>query len=86
MAETGYFPHGSFTTILSYAIGVGIVDSHLIYFRDIAALTWAGKEIPNTRSETLELYIGPSIMSFHIPFSIGMHCFTSEELCANFII
>mmetsp|Transcript_26227 Transcript_26227/g.38867 ORF Transcript_26227/g.38867 Transcript_26227/m.38867 type:complete len:440 (+) Transcript_26227:92-1411(+) len=52
-------------------VGMGTVDKHLIYFTDKAGLTWKGKVMPTTLSETLEMYIGPAMMSFHIPFTIG---------------
>lgn len=54
-------------------IGFGSVDKYLIYFTDKAGLTWKGKVLETTKSETLEMYIGPAMMSFHIPFTIG--CF-----------
>ena len=34
-------------------------------------LTWKGKAIETTLSETLETYCGPAMMIFHIPFTIG---------------
>jgi nitrite reductase/ring-hydroxylating ferredoxin subunit len=52
-------------------IGFGSVDKYLIYFTDKAGLTWKGKVLETTKSETLEMYIGPAMMSFHIPFTIG---------------
>ena len=51
--------------------GVGKIDKHLIFFTDKAGLTWKNKPIPTTASETLEMYIGPAMMCFHIPFTIG---------------
>lgn len=52
-------------------IGLGSIDKHLIYFTDKAGLTWKKEPIKTTMSETLEMYIGPAMMSFHIPFTIG---------------
>ena len=54
-------------------IGLGSVDKYLIYFTDKAGLTWKKEPIPTTMSETLEMYMGPAMMSFHIPFTIGNH-------------
>eukprot|EP01036_Dinobryon_divergens_P023117 gene23117-31434_t len=45
------------------------VNSRYIYFTDNAGITWRGK--PVTMSETLEVFIGPAIMCFNIPFTIG---------------
>mgnify|MGYP003386453679 CR=1 FL=1 len=53
------------------ATGRGCIDKHLIFFTDRAGLTWQGKPIPTTMSETLEMYMGPAMMCFHIPFTIG---------------
>ena len=49
------------------------VDRHLVFFEDEAGLTW-GKErepIASSMSKTLETFVGPAIMVFHIPFTIG---------------
>jgi nitrite reductase/ring-hydroxylating ferredoxin subunit len=51
--------------------GRGSLDKHLIFFTDKAGLTWKGKPMPSTLSETLEMYMGPAMMCFHIPFTIG---------------
>jgi hypothetical protein len=42
-----------------------------MYFNDDAGITWEGKAIPATMSETTEMYIGPALIVFHIPFTIG---------------
>lgn len=52
-------------------IGLGSIDKYLIYFTDKAGLTWKKEPIKTTMSETLEMYMGPAMMSFHIPFTIG---------------
>ena len=52
--------------------GVGMVEKKYIYFTDMAGLVWDGKLIDTTLSETLEMYIGPALMCFHIPFDIGI--------------
>jgi hypothetical protein len=52
-------------------IGMGSIDKYLIYFTDRAGLTWKKQPMKSTMSETLEMYIGPAMMSFHIPFTIG---------------
>ena len=46
-------------------------DKHLVFFEDVAGLTWNGKPIESTKAKTLETYIGPAMMCFHIPFTIG---------------
>ena len=46
-------------------------DKHLVFFEDVAGLTWNGKPIETTKAKTLETYIGPAMMCFHIPFRIG---------------
>lgn len=51
--------------------GWGNTDKHLIYFLDRAGLTWKGKNMESTVSETVEMYLGPAIMLFNIPFTIG---------------
>jgi len=51
----------------------GVVDKHLIFFTDKAGLTWKKKPITSSVSETIEMYCGPAIMSFHIPFTIGVN-------------
>lgn len=49
----------------------GIVDPHFIFFKDRAGLTWNGEAIESTMSNTFETYVGPSLIIFHIPFTIG---------------
>jgi hypothetical protein len=58
--------------VKSKAMGLGCVDKFLIFFTDKAGLTWHGKVMETTLSETLENYIGPSMIAFHIPFTIGL--------------
>jgi hypothetical protein len=45
-----------------------MVDPHYIYFTDHAAICFRGKRVNTTASQTLEMYAGPAIMVFHIPF------------------
>jgi phenylpropionate dioxygenase-like ring-hydroxylating dioxygenase large terminal subunit len=51
--------------------GWGSVDKYLAFFYDVAGITWDGKLIPTTISPTTEMYIGPSLVIFNIPFKIG---------------
>lgn len=51
--------------------GWGDTDKHYIFFTDYVGLTWNGELMPNTVSETVEMFIGPAMMCFHIPFTIG---------------
>ena len=51
--------------------GWGCVDRHLVYFYDTAGVTWNKKNIPSTVSRTTVMYVGPSIVVFHIPVPIG---------------
>lgn len=51
--------------------GMGCIDKHLMFFTDRAGISWKGESIETTVAETLEMYIGPAMMSFHIPFTIG---------------
>jgi nitrite reductase/ring-hydroxylating ferredoxin subunit len=51
--------------------GMGCIDKHLMFFTDRAGLSWNGVPMETTVAETLEMYIGPAMMSFHIPFTIG---------------
>eukprot|EP01034_Spumella_vulgaris_P026940 gene26940-33592_t len=51
--------------------GWGAVDKHFIFFTDLAGLTWNRKAIKSTESETVEVFVGPAIMIFNIPFTIG---------------
>lgn len=61
--------------------GQGLVDKHFIFFTDRAGLTWKGKPIESTLSETLETYCGPAIMIFHIPFTIGKDIRVCVHVC-----
>lgn len=49
----------------------GTVDPHFIFFKDRAGLTWNGEGIESTFSDTFETYVGPALIVFHIPFTIG---------------
>ena len=49
----------------------GSVDPHYIFFKDRAGLTWNGNGIESTFSNTFETYVGPALIVFHIPFTIG---------------
>lgn len=53
--------------------GWGDVDKHYVVFYDLAGITWNGKLIPPTVSKTTEMYIGPGIVVFHLPFKIGKY-------------
>lgn len=52
--------------------GWGATGKHLVFFNDVAGITWKGKPIEATMSHTTEMYIGPSMIVFHIPFTIGI--------------
>lgn len=62
---------------------VGIVDKHFIFFTDKAGLTWNGQVMESTISETLEMYCGPSLLVFHIPFTIGE---TLDNICMALLV
>jgi hypothetical protein len=49
----------------------GAIDPHYIFFKDRAGLTWNGEGVESTFSDTLETYVGPALIVFHIPFTIG---------------
>jgi hypothetical protein len=49
----------------------GQVNKHYIFFTDEAGTTWNGEPMPASMSQTLETFVGPAIMIFHIPFTIG---------------
>jgi cholesterol 7-dehydrogenase len=49
----------------------GLVDKHYIFFSDRAGLTWDGKPMETTIAETMEMFVGPALMVFNIPFTIG---------------
>lgn len=51
--------------------GWGAVGKHLLFFTDLAGLTWKAKPMLTTLSPTKEMYIGPAMIVFHIPFTIG---------------
>jgi len=51
--------------------GWGAVSKYYIFFTDLAGITWKRKPIENTLSETVEVFVGPAIMIFNIPFTIG---------------
>lgn len=51
--------------------GWGNIDKHLIYFTDVASLRWNNKVMEQSKSETVEIFIGPAMMCFNIPFTIG---------------
>jgi nitrite reductase/ring-hydroxylating ferredoxin subunit len=52
--------------------GWGVVDKYLLFFSDVAGLTWRGKLMPTTVAQTLEVYVGPALVIFNIPFTLGM--------------
>jgi len=49
----------------------GTVDKHLIFFTDYAGLTWKKDIMQKTVANTREIFIGPAMMVFNIPFTIG---------------
>lgn len=49
----------------------GILDKAYMYFTDSVVLAWNGKPLEFTKSETIEMYIGPALMCFHIPFTLS---------------
>jgi nitrite reductase/ring-hydroxylating ferredoxin subunit len=51
--------------------GWGTIDKNLLFFTDLAGLTWKGKVMEKTLSQTTEMFIGPAMIVFHIPFTIG---------------
>lgn len=53
--------------------GWGVVDKYLLFFSDVAGLTWKGEVMPKTVAQTLECYIGPALVVFNIPFTVGTH-------------
>lgn len=52
--------------------GWGEAGKHLVFFNDDAGLTWNGKPIEASMSRTTEMYIGPGLIVFHIPFTVGI--------------
>ena len=52
--------------------GWGAVGKHLLFFTDLAGLTWKRKPMLTTLSPTKEMFVGPGMILFHIPFTIGM--------------
>lgn len=51
--------------------GYGEVNKNYIFFTDLAGITWKNKPVETSLSQTLELFIGPAMMVFNIPFTIG---------------
>jgi phenylpropionate dioxygenase-like ring-hydroxylating dioxygenase large terminal subunit len=49
----------------------GLIDPNFIFFKDRAGLTWNNEVIQSTMADTFEMYVGPSLIVFHIPFTIG---------------
>lgn len=60
--------------------GWGTVDKHLLFFTDLAGLTWNTKPMLTTLSPTTEMFVGPAMILFHIPFTVGMHIFVMQTL------
>lgn len=56
---------------LGPAAAAAAADGRYIFFTDVAGLAWRGKPLASTLSETLEMYVGPALMIFHIPFTLG---------------
>jgi len=46
-------------------------DPHLMFFTDDVVVRSGEVELEKTRSSTLEMYVGPALMVFHIPFDVG---------------
>jgi hypothetical protein len=58
------------------------LEKAYIFFTDIAGIAYNGKLMSTTESETLEMYIGPALMIFHIPFTLGaFKVFVSTTPC-----
>ena len=53
------------------ADGYGAAEAAYIFFTDRAGLAWRGQLLRTTVAETLEMYCGPALMIFHIPFTLG---------------
>jgi hypothetical protein len=53
----GACPWGPHSLPESYA-----PDPRLLFFTDEAALTWRGKTMERSKSETVEMFVGPAIM------------------------
>jgi len=51
--------------------GFGARGKHYLYLCDQAGLSWNGKPMPDTFSQTTVMFIGPAIMVFNIPFTLG---------------
>jgi nitrite reductase/ring-hydroxylating ferredoxin subunit len=72
--------------------GWGVVDKYLLFFSDVAGLTWRGKLMPTTVAQTLEVYVGPALVIFNIPFTLGMQLMTCASLawpsyaCSNCVV
>ena len=61
---------------------VGVIEPRYIFFKDRAGLTWNGEVMETTVSDTFETYIGPSLIIFNIPFTIGsFKAFVSMTPC-----
>ena len=50
---------------------IGHLGRENLYLTDLAGLTWDGELLETTTSQTLVEFIGPAIMVFDIPFTIG---------------
>lgn len=51
--------------------GYGEINKSYLFFTDRAGITWKGKPVDSSMAQTLETFIGPAMMVFHIPFTIG---------------
>lgn len=51
--------------------GFGAVGKQLLYFYDDAGITWNGNILPLTVARATEMYVGPALVVFHIPFRVG---------------
>jgi hypothetical protein len=49
-------------------------------YDNAVGITWNGKIIEKTVSETLEIYCGPGLVVFNIPFQIGEYISTAIAL------
>ena len=50
---------------------IGHTGKENLYLTDLAGLTWDGEVLSSTTSQTLVEFIGPAIMVFDIPFTLG---------------
>jgi hypothetical protein len=52
-----------------------------MFFTDDVVVCKGEQEMGTTRSSTLEMYVGPAAMVFHIPFDLG-----HLKVCAGWLV